>query len=89
MTVWHEIGKHIREVARTEARAASPPVRRATVLVVVPLTVDLGDDEIISVDDEDVEVDRKLLAEPPGVGDVVRVHTDGHGDYLIGGIIDG
>lgn len=85
-TVWQELGARLREVAREEAVRSSPPVRRGTVVRPNPLVVDL-DGELLDAGDEDVEVDQALKTTPPAKGDIVRVQTDGNGDYLISGVI--
>lgn len=89
--VWAELAAHLKQSARTEAVHASPPVQRGEVVDLDPLTVKLDDDELISEDDDDVEVDPALdSADPPlAVGDRVRVHQDSEHDFIISGRLRG
>lgn len=86
MTVWEKIGVRLREHAVEQVWKHSPPVRRARVTRASPLTVDL-DGDVLTRGDDDVEVDQGLITTAPAVGDIVMVHTDQHGDYLITGVI--
>lgn len=86
--VWTRLHSRIREISREEAKTVAPAVQRATVIDGHPLAVDL-DGHVLHIDDEDVEADKGLIDTPPSPGDVVRVHQDTHGDYVIGGIING
>jgi hypothetical protein len=88
VTVWERIGQRLREHAEEQVWTHSPPVRRAKVLRGSPLSVEL-DGETLEREDEDVEVDAALITTPPAVGDIVMVHTDQHGDYLISGLVKG
>jgi hypothetical protein len=88
VTVWEKIAERLREHAEEQVWTHSPPVRRATVLRPSPLSVEL-DGEVLDRGDDDVEVDAALITTPPAVGDVVIVHTDQHGDYLISGLVKG
>lgn len=84
-----QLAHRLRHVAREEARRASPPVERFKVTSANPLTVEaISSDLVLEEDDPDVEIERKLLADRPDVGDTVRVHQSGDGDYLITGVVD-
>lgn len=71
--------------AQTHARAVSPPTVQGTVKRSDPLTVELPDDTVINEDDDDVQVAPGLLDNRPDPDDIVHVHQDEHGDYLVSG----
>jgi hypothetical protein len=87
VTVWERIASRLEERTVETVKNTAPPVRRGKVTKATPLTVELADGDILTRGDEDVEVDNALITTPPAVGDLVRVHTDEHGDYLISGVI--
>lgn len=91
MGVWEDLAQELRGSMQTEARKVSPPVQRGKITSLDPLEVTLEDDTQLSEEDEDVEFARDLKATDADVaeGDTVRVHQDGHGDYVISGVIDG
>lgn len=91
MDVWGELAQELRGTAQVEARKASPPVQRGRITRLDPLEVTLDDDTHLSEEDEDVEFarDLKAVGADVDVGDTVRVHQDGNGDYVISGVIDG
>lgn len=88
MTVWEKLAERLKEHAEERVLEYSHPVRRGKVLKGNPLSVDM-DGETLERGDDDVEVDAALITTPPAVGDIVIVHTDQHGDYLISGLVKG
>lgn len=90
MSAVQELAARLRAAMREEARRVSPPVRRFKVRRRNPLVVEeMGGDLILEEGDPDVEIDRATLADRPLKDDLVRVHVDEQGDYIIGGVIDG
>lgn len=54
------LGRRLREVAREEAKRASPPTLRGTVLRSDPLRVEVAG-RILEEGEDDVEIDRRVL----------------------------
>lgn len=89
MSAVQELARRLRDAMREEARSVSPPVQRFKVRRSDPLVVvDLAGDLVLEEGDPDVEIDRRVLADRPDRGDLVRVHVDSDGDYVIAGVID-
>lgn len=87
--VYDELADRLRGLAREKAREASPPVERGKVVAADPLVLDLiGSDVVLEEGDPDVEIAKPLLVDRPDVGDTVRVHVDGDGDYILSGVIE-
>jgi hypothetical protein len=88
MSAVKELARRLRQMAREEARSASPPVQRFKVRRANPLVLDeIGGDLLLEEGDEDVELARELAADRPSVGETVRVHRDAEGDYIVSGVI--
>lgn len=86
-TAYDELADRIRALARKEAHAVSPPVQRFKVTSSDPLIVEeVHGDLVLEEGDPDVEIDRAVLADRPGVDDLVRVHHDGE-DWIIAGVV--
>lgn len=88
MTVWDDVAHRIREIARTQVHNVAPPPRRFKVAGTSPLVMEAvdGSPDRIEHGDEDVEVDERVLA-TAAEGDLVHVHEDEDGDYLVGGLV--
>lgn len=82
--VFTRIAVRLREVAAEEAEAVAPAPTLWRVTGVSPLTLaEVHGDGVIEESDPDVEVVRPTGATPPTAGDLLVVHQDTHGDYLV------
>lgn len=86
MNVFDALADKIREVAQSEA---PPPVERWKVARSNPLVIeDMTGEVVLEEGDPDVEFDAMLLALRPDRGDLVRVHSDGDGDWIVSGAVE-
>jgi len=82
------LADRLREMSTEAARDAAPRVERFRVAAANPMRLeDIGGDLVLEEGDPDVEIDARLLAERPSAGDVVRVHRDAGGDWIVAGVI--
>jgi hypothetical protein len=85
--VWTELGQRIRSIARSEARgAAAASTTRWKVVSTAPLRiVSLSDPaDVLEDGEEDVDVAHGLSI---AKGDVVVVHEDSAGDYVVASVV--
>lgn len=87
-----DLAHKLRHVSREEARAASPPPRRALVTKTNPLSVeDIGGDLALEDGDDDVEVSQSVRDYDSrigiDVGDQIIIDQTEDGDYLLRSVI--